>query len=191
MEQEKKESILSEAARCFSRFGFKKASVDEIARRARVAKGTIYLACASKEDLFYQVLHREVRGWQAAVARLIDPRKRADELLELMSSAGIASLEDYPLVKDLLFGKTHELLPSWRERLDELRALGHQNIVEVLRLGIRQRIFRSDLEVEATATLLQDLHIVGLVFHARKPIEAILRMQRAGLDMVLDGLRSR
>ncbi|MGZ5968756.1 MAG: TetR/AcrR family transcriptional regulator, partial [Polyangiales bacterium] len=63
MERAKKECILTEAGKAFTRFGFKKTSVDEIAKKAGVAKGTVYLAAESKEDLFYQVLHRELRAW--------------------------------------------------------------------------------------------------------------------------------
>ena len=190
MEQAKKECILIEAARIFTRFGFKKASIDEIAKQAGVAKGTVYLACESKEDLFYQVLHREVRAWQNEIARLVDPRRGADELLETLSAASLASVGDYPLVKDLLYGKTHELLPSWRERLDELRALGLATVIEVLRLGVRQGIFRRDLDVESTATILQDLQIAVLLFRG-PDVPKLLILQRAALDLVLDGLRVR
>src|SRR5205814_903339 len=105
MEQAKKDCILVEAARAFSRFGFKKTSVDEIAKAAGVAKGTIYLAVESKEDLFYQALHREVRQWVAEVSKLIDPRKPADELLGEMAVFGFQKLEQSPLVRDLLSGK--------------------------------------------------------------------------------------
>ena len=190
MEQAKRECILIEAARAFRRFGFKKASVDEIAKKAGVAKGTVYLACDSKEDLFYQVLHREVREWQAAMARLIDPRVPADELLQQLAAASLASLDEHPLVKDLLYGRTHELLPSWRERLDDLRELGQANVIEVLRLGLRQGVFRKDLDVEATASLLQDLQLAALLFHKPDP-ERLLRLQIAGVALVLDGLRVR
>src|SRR5437763_3495601 len=113
MELAKKECILVEAARAFARWGFKKASVDDIAKAAGVAKGTIYLAVESKEDLFYQALHREVRQWVAEVAKLIDPRKAADELLGEMALFGFQRLEESPLVRDLLAGKTRELLPMW------------------------------------------------------------------------------
>ena len=41
MEQAKRDCILIEAARAFAQFGFKKASVDEIAKRARVAKADV------------------------------------------------------------------------------------------------------------------------------------------------------
>jgi AcrR family transcriptional regulator len=84
MDQEKKECILTAAISAFTRFGFKKASVDEIARDAGVAKGTVYLAAENKEDLFFQALHREVREWVAEDSRLIDPRTPADELLAML-----------------------------------------------------------------------------------------------------------
>ena len=192
MELAKKECILMEAARAFARFGFKKTSVDEIAKAAGVAKGTIYLAAVSKEDLFYQALHREVREWVAEVSKLIDPRRPADELLGQMALFGFQKLETSPLVHDLLTGKTRELLPMWSDRFDELRGLGMQNVIEVLRLGIKQGIFRGELDVERVAQTLQDLQIAGYLFHGGKGMgEELLAQFAAGLDLVLNGLRVR
>ena len=192
MELAKKECILVEAARAFARFGFKKTSVDEIAKAAGVAKGTIYLAAVSKEDLFYQALHREVREWVAEVSKLIDPRRPADELLGQMALFGFQKLGTSPLVHDLLTGKTKELLPMWSDRFDELRGLGMQNVIEVLRLGIKQGIFRGELDVERVAQTLQDLQIAGYLFHGGKGMgEELLAQFAAGLDLVLNGLRVR
>src|SRR5436309_9537924 len=98
MERDKKECILSAAVRAFARFGFKKTSVEEIAKDAGVAKGTVYLACDTKEDLFYQAVHREVRDWSAEIAKLIDPRLRADQLLIDIARAGIEYMNRRPLV---------------------------------------------------------------------------------------------
>src|SRR3954471_23804322 len=99
MEQSKKQCILNAAARAFARFGFKKASVEEIAREAGVAKGTVYLACDTKEDLFYQAVHREVRSWIGEISKLIDPRKPADLLLAECAAAALAYLQQRPLVR--------------------------------------------------------------------------------------------
>jgi AcrR family transcriptional regulator len=190
MDRAKKECILLEAARAFGRFGFKKASVDDIAKGAGVAKGTVYLACASKEDLFYQVLHREVRSWVAEVSKMIDPRVPADQLLLLMSQAGFEQLDNHPLVRDLLFGKTIELLPNWSERLNELRAVGNAAVVEVLRLGARQGIFREELDFEATASLLQDLQLTTYLFHMQGPDreERLDRRRNAAVALLMHGL---
>jgi AcrR family transcriptional regulator len=193
VERSKKECILDAAARAFARLGFKKASVDGIAREAGVAKGTVYLACESKEDLFYQAVHRDLRAWLGEVARMIDPRAAADDLLERVARTGIAYLDGHPLVKDLFTGIYHGQLPGWADRFEELRSLGHTNVVEILELGIRQGIFRSDLDVEETARVLQDLHVAGIMQRSRaqrSPAE-LERAVRAGLDLVLNGLRTR
>jgi AcrR family transcriptional regulator len=189
VEAAKKECILVEAARAFARWGFKKASIDEIARAAGVAKGTVYLAAESKEDLFYQALHREVRQWTAEVSKVIDPRVPADQLLSRLLEASMQHLERRPLVRALLFGEAMKVLPAWSDRLFELRRLGGANLTEVLRLGVRQGVFREELDVDVVAGLLQDLEVSTFLFHAFD--DEILRDRaRVGLDLVLNGLRA-
>ena len=190
MEATKKECILLEAARAFARFGFKKASIDEIAREAGVGKGTVYLAAESKEDLFYQVLHREMRAWQSECSRVIDPRLPADELLVRLLEAAKGYLDNHPLLRDLLFGETARALPSWRGRFDELRALGRTNVAEVLRIGVRQGMFDPSLDVDAAAAVLQDFHLSAQVLYGRDA-QTFAARQAAGMGIVLNGLRQR
>ncbi len=191
MERDKKECILKAAVRAFERFGFKKASVDEIARDAGVAKGTVYLAAESKEDLFYQVLHREVRTWVAELSTLIDPRKQADQLLVDVALASLKRAQARPLVRDLLLGVVRNQLPGWAERLEELRGLGRTNVEEILRLGIRQGLFREGLEVPEVATVLQDLQVVGVLRTAEPGLDParLRKLSTVALDLVLNGLR--
>ncbi len=191
MEWAKKDCILVEATKCFSRFGFKKTSVDEIAKQAGVGKGTVYLAAESKEDLYFQVLNREVRAWIAQCARVID-RRPADVILADVLAVGMAHLEGNPLVMDLLVGGAQQLLPAWREQLEELRALGRANVIEILQLGIRQGHFRRDLDVDVVAALLQDFHLASYVLRSHEvPGATMAYRARVGLDLVLSGLRVR
>jgi AcrR family transcriptional regulator len=190
MERAKKDCILLEAAKCFARFGFKKTSVDEIAKQAGVAKGTVYLAAESKEDLYYQVLNREVRRWIAESARVID-RRPADEILVELLWVATEHLEESPLLKDLLLGAVFDLLPGWRSQLEELRELGRRNIIELLQLGVKQRVFREDLDIPLVAALLQDFHLAGYVLHGGGDSTLFRKRGVAGLDLVLNGLRPR
>jgi AcrR family transcriptional regulator len=186
LSQTKKECILNAATKIFAHFGFKKTSVNEIAESAGVAKGTVYLACESKEDLFYQVLHREAREWATESAKLIDPRTPADQLMLPVLMSELEQFERRPLVRDLMNGKTHAAMPGWEARLDELRLLGRSPILETLRLGVRQKIFRPELDADEVARTIQDLQISAFFFHpagdARNRIEF-------GLGLVLGGLR--
>lgn len=192
MDAAKKDCILVEAARAFARFGFKKASIDDIAREAGVGKGTVYLAADSKEDLFYQVLHREMRAWQAECARIIDPRVPADELLGKLLSTSMVYVDKHPLVVDLLLGETARTLPSWSDRLEELKAIGRANVTEVLRIGVRQKVFRADLAIDTVATLLQDFQLAAFKPPgARETRRDLSEHARVGLDLVLHGLRAR
>lgn len=55
-----KDSILNVANKLFSRFGFHKTSMDEIAKIARKAKGSLYYHFAGKEELFKEVVSIEM-----------------------------------------------------------------------------------------------------------------------------------
>jgi len=193
MEAVTQERILRSAAECFTRFGFKKTSIDAVAERAGVAKGTIYLYCDSKEDLFYQSVHRELRTWIAELSKKIDPRRPANELLFELAASDLEFVESRPLVRDLLFGMFHGLLPDWAERFEELRTLGQKHVMEVLELGIRQGVFAPDLDVPATARVLQDMQIAGtLIGHrAQKSLTEVRRQQLAAVRLVMKGLEIR
>jgi AcrR family transcriptional regulator len=191
MDREKRECIIVSAAKAFARYGFKKASVDEIAKVAGVAKGTVYLAAESKEDLLYQALLHELRAWNAQQSKLIDPRKDALGLLGELAQAGLASLPDRPLIKQLFEGDMHAMLPGWQDRFDQLTSMGRRSIVEVLELGIKQGRFRADLDCEPTATLLMDLQVSTLLFHNRETPDKPERMMRrlaAAMALVERGL---
>jgi TetR/AcrR family transcriptional regulator, regulator of autoinduction and epiphytic fitness len=45
-------AILDAALRVFGQYGFRRTSMDDIAREAQIGKGTIYLSFASKEEVF-------------------------------------------------------------------------------------------------------------------------------------------
>ena len=58
--EDTRDKILSVANKLFSRFGFHKTSMDEIAKIARKAKGSLYYHFSSKEDLFKEVVSKEI-----------------------------------------------------------------------------------------------------------------------------------
>lgn len=66
----KKEILLFEAALdVFAELGYREAGIEDIARRAGVANGTIYLYAASKRDLYIKVVEHGMNAWQTAAAK--------------------------------------------------------------------------------------------------------------------------
>jgi hypothetical protein len=80
----------------------------------------------------------------------------------------------------------------WQDRFEGLRNLGLQNVIEVLRLGIKQGRFRDELDIPRVAQTLQDLQIAGYLFHGGRGVgEELMAQFAAGFDLVLNGLRVR
>ncbi len=83
MEKETKLKILRVAEEVFAEKGFHAAKMDDIAERAGVAKGTIYLYFKSKEQLFFQTLEFMIVGMIETVrnktSTLSDPLARLKE----------------------------------------------------------------------------------------------------------------
>jgi len=176
----------------FARHGFKKASIESIADLAGVGKGTIYLAAETKEDLFYQAVHREVRAWTAECGRHIDPARTAEELLVECAAAGFQYLEERPLVRDLLFGAHNLVLQEFPDRLNQLREVGVRNIVEILQIGVRQGRFRAELDVRAVSGMIEDFMIASHILHRTETdIARFLERIRIALDLLLNGIRVR
>lgn len=194
LDPEKRESILEAAGRAFERLGFRKASIGDIAEGAGVGKGTIYMACKSKEDLFYQVILRDLRRFAAEQAERIDPRRPADELLRELSLKGVQHLEKRPLLRWLITGAFHVELPRWADRFEQLREMSRANVVEILQIGVDQGLFRADLDVAATAELLHEMQFAGYIYHLKKgrkqSVDLVSKIER-GLDLVLNGLVAR
>ncbi len=55
--QERADRILDAAAELILRWGYRKTTIDDIAKQAGVAKGTIYLHWKTREDLFMALIH--------------------------------------------------------------------------------------------------------------------------------------
>jgi AcrR family transcriptional regulator len=77
--------ILDAALRMFGQYGFRRTSMDDIAREAGIAKGTIYLSFAGKEEVFQalaqRLAQRMLAGAEAASRR---PGTTADKLTAMI-----------------------------------------------------------------------------------------------------------
>jgi AcrR family transcriptional regulator len=153
----------------------------------------VYLYCDSKQDLFSRAVENELQAWIDSLSTLIDPNRPADEILTDMAVRDLAFIEERPLVADLLVGALDGQLPGYRERFIALRRTGVDHVIAVLELGVRQGVFRPDLDVPATARVLQEMQLAGALLARRTPLPANQRRrhQRSALDLALNGLRRR
>jgi AcrR family transcriptional regulator len=188
------QEILSAALSVFAERGYAATRLDDVARRAGVTKGTLYLYFPNKEELFKAV----IRG---TLVR---------ELVRITSAAGAASpasiddmiadferLADSPIgaIPKLVLGEATNFPEIARFYLDEVVARGLSAIRAMLQRGIEDGAFRAvDPEYAAycvVAPLLLGVlwkHSLGQVAHDTLDIAALCRTHR---DLLLNGLRPR
>jgi AcrR family transcriptional regulator len=78
---DKRARILGAAQRLFLRYGVKRTSIDDVAREAEIAKGTVYLYYASKNDLFAAVAERLCTDILVAARQALLKKKSSAERL--------------------------------------------------------------------------------------------------------------
>src|ERR1700730_18652132 len=83
--KDKRARILSAAQHLFLRYGVKRTSIDDVAREAEIAKGTVYLYYASKNDLFAAVAERLCTDILVAARQaLLKKKSLAERLVDFL-----------------------------------------------------------------------------------------------------------
>ena len=78
---ETKETILQVASNIFKKFGFQKTTVDEIAKAARKAKGSIYYYFKNKDEIFQSVVEKEYQHLKDELLKVVN--KKEDSFYKL------------------------------------------------------------------------------------------------------------
>ena len=79
--QEREELILQVAEEVFTESGYE-ASMDEIATRVGIAKGTVYLHFPSKEDLVFAIIQRDIQQLMVKAEEIIRSDRSAQSKVE-------------------------------------------------------------------------------------------------------------
>ncbi len=137
-----KDKILEVANKLFSRFGFHKTSMDEIARIARKAKGSLYYHFASKEELFTEVVAKEIENLKENLTIIVnDKNLKAEQkikqyLVKRMEVLNNASNYHETLKAD--FFEHFDFIDDLRNDLDVWEK---EQIKKVIEQGIEENTF--------------------------------------------------
>lgn len=108
----KRVQILDAATALFMRQGYRKTSMDEVAREAGVAKGTVYLYFTKKIDLALAAIGREKRVHLAELMDVFDDSVPAVQRFRRWMMAALLSAQRMPLIAHLMSGPDMEALMS-------------------------------------------------------------------------------
>ncbi len=78
----KRQKIMQAAIKVFSRKGYSPAALDEVAKGAGIAKGTLYLYFKDKEDLFYSTIMHVIDNLSSLLQEKLDEKNSPIKILE-------------------------------------------------------------------------------------------------------------
>ncbi len=156
MEQtEKKERILVAARDLFARFGLRKCSVAEIARAARVGKGTMYLYFSSKEEIFAAVVEREGEILLSSIRKQVAAVEDPAEKLRCFVFYRFDHLREMANLVEVSQEIAHELEPLVAQVRKRYVDLEVGLVREILELGKRTGLFEfGDSELVASVIVV-------------------------------------
>ncbi|MGP3971576.1 TetR/AcrR family transcriptional regulator [Streptomyces sp. 6N223] len=171
--------------------GFSATTVDQIAERAGVAKGTVYYNFAGKTELFEELLRHGVRSLTASLQEVADAafaeRGRAADALDAMARAGLGFIARHPAFTRLITTELWRTHRAWHSTLVSVRDETIAVVADVLREGVKSEEFSEDLQVELTAGALVGMVVVAaLDWQAFQPERPLAEVHQA-LSLLLRG----
>lgn len=149
-----KSVIISTAAEVFARKGYEKATVDEIAAKANLAKGTIFYNFNSKEEIFFAIIEKGARDFSDLVhKRTIDGKSAKEKLLMAYDSA-FEFLDKYNDYCTLLVSELWRIRTRWNYEPTILLDSFRKRIEEIFTEGQKNEDFRGDVEAKDMGLLI-------------------------------------
>jgi len=171
-------AIIEAAEDEFGAHGFSRGSLNVIARRAGVAKGSLFQYFADKRDLYAfitDIASQRVRAYMEDLIREVDPSRPFFEFLTDMLDGWVAYYAEHPHERALHAAVTLEVDTEARV---SVRNVSNRHYLEVLRPLVHGAQVRGDLRADADTDAL--LSLLLMIF----PHLALAPYMR-GLDPVL------
>jgi AcrR family transcriptional regulator len=160
--EEHRKKIIITAGQIFSRFGFRKTTMDEVARALKMGKSSIYYYFESKEEIFEAVVLYEANILRNELTTAIKSVESPIAKMEKYVFVRMKSFEKLSNYYNAIFDKNldhYEFIERIREKYD-------REETAILRLllydGVRKKVFNvenSDYTALAIQTTLKGLEV--------------------------------
>jgi len=176
MAEEKRERILDAALNKFEQYGFLKTTVEEIAKRAQVAKGTIYSYFPSKEELLLALVDRELRKGYIQVGNAIYKEEDPMEQIRQLFRGAFEYFKNNKLISSVMAMDQGLALSLITDKNRELQGMTITTLASILEQGRNEGKLR-EVEDEKVAYIMDSLlrsfhylYYLGLSLHETSDI---------------------
>jgi len=186
--EEYRKKIVVTSGQIFSRFGFKKTTMDEIAKALKTGKSSIYYYYKSKEEIFEAVVLYEANLLRNELTRTI---KSVDSPVEKMRNYVFVRMKAFEKLANY-YNAIFDINLNHFDFVENIRSRYDREELAILRLilydGARKKVFsvvNSEYTALAVQTTLKGLEVP--LFWKKKEDNIELRLN-AVLDVLFNGI---
>lgn len=186
-----KQSLINSARRIFVKFGFEKATMNEIAMEARKGKSSLYYYFASKEEVFQAVVEYEAEILKEKLFSTLEPIQDITEKIRMYVITRFSGIKDLGNLYNALrneFLNHLDFIKLARHKYDEQEL---EFLTSMLQQGVDEQVFELE-DIHITAETIQ-MTIKAVELPLLLDYETSVFEERLNslLDIFFNGLKKR
>lgn len=180
--------IIDTSRKVFGKYGYRKTSIDDIAREAGLSKTAVYYYFKNKEDIFREVVKTEAEILKtnilSSVQNFSDPKGK----LKAYITSRMNTLRDVSIIYDVFKSELFDHLPFIDQMREEYQQEEVFLVSQILEEGNSKEIFavnNTELTAETIVTLLKGLEIPLFINATPDQLETKLN---SFIHLIINGL---
>ncbi|HBC97560.1 MAG TPA: TetR/AcrR family transcriptional regulator [Clostridium sp.] len=147
-----KEKILDAAAQLIARYGLKKFTLDEVAAQLKISKKTIYKNFKSKDEIIHTYFTSYIESDKNSVMEALAGNQTIPEKIHSIVYSSHCYKLPIPLLKE-----TRQFYSDEWENIQELRKFKVKALQKLLKDGVQDGIFKSDIHFGVLSKMLEKI----------------------------------
>lgn len=181
--------ILESAVEIFARFGYKKASMEDVAQKMGMTKGNLYFYCENKQDLYQKAVAHALTKWQARVSEAINKER---DIVDRFITLAVKSLEylheDANLLALITADPDIQAITPSEERFPTIGRTAYALVNDTIRQAVDEGRFRA-VDVDKVSGFLYAIYCTFIIkTYIKSEGQSAQEMYLAGIDVILHGL---
>ncbi len=183
--------VIAKAKAVFQKYGFRKTTMEDIARELGKGKSTLYYYFSSKEAIFEEVVDQEMGHFFTSITRAVDKAETARKKLKAYSNMRLERIKE---MCNLSYALKNDLIENMGVVLEikKKHESTHSNIIrEIVLFGISQDEIKklSDPDIDLIAFLFVSLFKgMEMPLVKAQPIPDINAYVDFMVDSIIDGI---